>query len=123
MAVNTTSDLSWKEKISSFIKGSVRNLLIMLNLEFLLNKLRRINGTNVSILPLQKQDIDYLINLINNLDIPPQINKDKFYTELNKSDKSHKGISYFLIPIANFILWYNFFYLGKNLMLSKSSSL
>ena len=65
------------------------------------------------VFPLNKEEERYLLHLIEVLDFPKELDKKSLLNEINKKILSGEKANYLIIPIANFGIWYNLFYLGK----------
>ena len=65
--------------------------------------------------PLNKVEEQYLLNLIKKLDFPKELNKDLLFSDIDKKFLVGEKVNYLIIPLANFGIWYNLFYLGKSL--------
>jgi hypothetical protein len=63
--------------------------------------------------PLNKEEELYLLHLIKVLDFPEELDKISLLSEIDKKILSGEKVNYLIIPIANFGIWYNLFYLGK----------
>lgn len=71
-------------------------------------------------LPLSKEDENYLIDLINKLVFPKELNKELLLNEIAKNNTQKIETSNILIPIANFLVWYNLFIINRSVKELKS---
>jgi hypothetical protein len=128
MSIQSTNDSLLLKKFKKKIINSLKVLLIDDNLIKIfsfagidLKKYKKFKFlSKFSAFPLNKEDEKYLQGLIKKLDFPSELNKDLFFEQVEKEILKGEKMDHILIPIANFVVWYNLFYLGKSLDYLKS---
>lgn len=119
MKIPTTHDQSPLEVFVHSTGRVVKKILIDYEFIKIFQKLNRklskrieskLSGSKLLALPPKKQDLSYLENLIEGLELPPFINKGYLFKEIATHKREQLDYSYFLVPIASFCIWYNLFY-------------
>lgn len=63
-----------------------------------------------------REDIEFVLQILKSITIPEYIDLDKTKTMINKYLKNNKDPMPFLVPIVEFCIWYNLFYLRKDII-------
>ncbi len=109
MSVPTTHDLNLLKLVIRILKK------LKVIKEIRLKKLIKSNRLNkISAFPINSEDKKYLIKLIQKLEAPTELYKDTLLKEIERRDSSNNKSDCIIVPLANFLVWYNLFYLAKS---------
>jgi asparagine synthase (glutamine-hydrolysing) len=120
MEVPSTNDKSFLKKINLGVQNIVKKILCLPGLSSVLDYFRSRFLRVVVALKPKDEDIDFLVELIKKVEMPPEIDDVYLFKELDKHIKKGVNPGYFLVPIADFCVWYNLFVLEKPLEELKS---
>ena len=125
MSIPTTNDYTLLTNFRKRINKSLQLLLVDFKMVKIFDlaglnlrkykKFKFLNSLPLGAFPPNKEDEKYLLSLIKKLDFPSELDKDLLFKQIEEGILKGEKIDHILIPIANFCVWYNLFYLGKTL--------